>query len=197
MSNEIITYEVLYDILRKEKTRQELQKLDINLFQDIIKYLKEKKAILDDLKTKTSVFAQKEIEKTEKELGNIKKIVKDIYDKRESKIIQLALSYVKTKSPPYDLNLLPEEKPIFEDLVTSLKNFRQEILIDKLLEEDKKPKAIKSEQESIKMVRILHPIPKFVGDDINEYGPFEEEDIVSLPIKVAELLINKERAEEI
>ena len=99
MTDGIITYEVLYDILRREKTRQEIQKLDDNFFDDIKKYIENKSSILKDLKTKSSIFAQKEIEKTEKELINIKKIVKDIYEKRESKITQLALSSAITWVP--------------------------------------------------------------------------------------------------
>ena len=92
--------------------------------------------------------------------------------------------------------MLPEEKPIFDDLNKILKENRERLL-NKILEEDIKPKVIRSGQESIKLVRILNPIPKFIGDDLNEYGPFEEEYIASLPIRIAELLIKNHRAEEI
>ena len=196
MAEEVITYEMLYDILRRERTRQEIQKLDNNLFEDINKYIIEKTKILADLKTKSSIFAQKEIEKTDKQLNNIKKIVKEIYDKRESKILQLALSSAKTDKIQDNQSLLPEEKPISDDLNKILKENRERLL-NKILEENIKPKVIKSGQESIKLVRILNPIPKFIGDDLNEYGPFEEEYIASLPIRIAELLIKNHRAEEI
>jgi len=195
MPESIITYEALYDILRREKTRQELQKLDSNLFNDINKYVNDKTKILQDLKTKSSIFAQKEIEKTEKELNNIKKIVREIYDKREFKILQLALSSVKTRQIQEEQSLLPEEKNIFENLISLLKDSREQLL-RKLLENEE-PKTIKSDLESIKTVRLLKPVPKFIGDDLNEYGPFEEEYIASLPVKVAQLLIMNKRAEEI
>ena len=195
MTDGIITYEVLYDILRREKTRQEIQKLDDNFFDDIKKYIENKSSILKDLKTKSSIFAQKEIEKTEKELINIKKIVKDIYEKRESKITQLALSSAITNKMQDISGLLHQEKTIFDGLIKFLKESREGLLRD-LLEEDK-PKVIKSEKESIKTVRILQPIPRFVGDDLEEYGPFEEEYIASLPIKVAEFLIKNSKAEKI
>ena len=195
MTDGIITYEVLYDILRREKTRQEIQKLDDNFFDDIKKYIENKSSILKDLKTKSSIFAQKEIEKTEKELINIKKIVKDIYEKRESKITQFALSSAITNKMQDISGLLHQEKTIFDGLIKFLKESREGLLRD-LLEEDK-PKVIKSEQESIKTVRILQPIPRFVGDDLEEYGPFEEEYIASLPIKVVEFLIKNSKAEKI
>ncbi|AJF62430.1 MAG: hypothetical protein QT11_C0001G0281 [archaeon GW2011_AR20] len=194
MTEGIITYEILYDILRREKTRQELQKIELNFFQDINKYLNEKTAILDDLKSKSSIFAQKEIEKTEKELNNIKKIIREVYEKREAKIVQLALSSAITNKNQDINNLLEEERLIFDGIVKFLKEIRQELL-SKLLENNK-PKVIKSNPE-IKTIRILQPVPEFIGDDLNEYGPFEEEYIAFLPAKTAELLIKNNKAEEI
>src|SRR3989344_4985427 len=128
MTEGIITYEILYDILRREKTRQELQKIELNFFQDINKYLNEKTAILDDLKSKSSIFAQKEIEKTEKELNNIKKIIREVYEKREAKIVQLALSSAITNKNQDINNLLEEERLIFDGIVKFLKEIRQELL---------------------------------------------------------------------
>ena len=43
-------------------------------------------------------------------------------------------------------------------------------------------------------MRILNAIPQFIGDDLNTYGPFEEEYIASLPEKVADILIIKNKA---
>ena len=51
MADNIITYETLYDILRKEKYNQELQKLDNDFFERVLKYLK-KLAYLPLLKYK-------------------------------------------------------------------------------------------------------------------------------------------------
>ena len=41
----IITYETLYEIVRLEKQRKELQKLDDTFFLNVVKYLEEKKAM--------------------------------------------------------------------------------------------------------------------------------------------------------
>ena len=40
-------------------------------------------------------------------------------------------------------------------------------------------------------------MPKFAGPELEEYGPFEEEDIANLPTEIAEVLINKSKVEEI
>ena len=40
-------------------------------------------------------------------------------------------------------------------------------------------------------------VPKFVGEDMNAYGPFKSEDVGNIPIKVAEILIKNKKAVEI
>mgnify|MGYP001593711292 FL=1 len=105
----IITYESLYDLLRTEKSRQEVQELDKNFYADVINYIKEKESILSSHKSKDSIFAVQEIEKTKKQIENILKIVKEIYEKRESKIVQLAIIASRTNPQnPYLQILLPE-----------------------------------------------------------------------------------------
>ena len=106
----------------------------------------------------------------------------------------MALSSAITNKNQDINNLLEEERLIFDGIVKFLKEIRQELL-SKLLENNK-PKVIKSNPE-IKTIRILQPVPEFIGDDLNEYGPFEEEYIAFLPAKTAELLIKNNKAEEI
>ena len=60
-----------------------------------------------------------------------------------------------------------------------------------------KAKDIKADEEKTKLIRILNPLPKFLGTDLKTYGPFEEEDLASLPSKIADLIVEKKRAEEI
>ena len=71
MSEVLITYENLYEVLRREKYRTELQKLDSTFYQDVIRYLNEKEAILASQSKKDSIFASKELEKTQIQLKNV------------------------------------------------------------------------------------------------------------------------------
>ena len=186
-----LTYESLYEILRRERTRQELQKLNNNFYNEVNNYIKDKINALESQRQKSSIFAQKEIEKTEKQLDNAKKLIKELYEKRELKITQLALSFSKTKDVQEIHELLPEEKIIFNKTIEILKENRENILSIML---NGKPKGIKTEPET-KLIRFIQAVPKFVGNDDKEYGPFEEEYIGLLPSKVAEILINNKRAE--
>ena len=207
MTESIMTYEKLYDLLRKEKYSQELQKVDENFFRSVIKYLEEKSAIIDAQKSKDSIFAG-EIEKTEKQLVNVKKIVKELYEKRENKIMQLALFSSRIKERDVSPVLLPEERNLFLEVLEVLNRFRGSVLesvIEKKVPSvpESKPKDIKRTEEDsekvseLKVVRLLHPVPQFVANDLNVYGPFEEEDTSLLPRKTANVLIKKKRAEEI
>ncbi|MFW6231339.1 MAG: hypothetical protein ACOC32_04945 [Nanoarchaeota archaeon] len=76
-----ITYEKLFDLTRKEKGNEELQKLDTTFFDDLIAYLNDKTHILAK-ENQGSLFSKSEKEMTRKQLENIKKIIKDLYAKR-------------------------------------------------------------------------------------------------------------------
>lgn len=194
----IITYETIYEILRKEKYNQEIQKLSKTFFKDIINYLKEKESLLKSQQQKGTF--PREVEKNKKQIENIKKLLKELYERRENKILQLALLSSRSDKKEDLSNLLPEEKELFNDFKKTFIQYKTNIL-DKILTQklpEVKPKDIKIEKpNSTKLVRFIHTVPKFMGDDLNIYGPFDSENLASLPSKVADVLIKRKRAEEI
>ena len=205
MAEEIMTFEALYDILRREKYNQELQTLDKNFFDKVVRYLNEKKLILDSQQQKNSIFASTEIEKTKKQLESANKILKELYEKRENKIIQLAISFSKTDEKPDLSALLNEEIEFFNSLNEILNLYRNGILfrllnheIPRIFKEDK-PKELKShyKEKENKLLTFIKDIPKFIGDDLCIYGPFQKEDMASLPKEIAEILITKGGAKEL
>ena len=200
MGDVVITYETLYELSRREKSRPEIQKLDKEFFNDVIKYIKDKKDILESQKSKDNVFAPKEIERTGKQLENIYRILKELYEKRESKIINLTLINSRSKSNIDFSLLLPEEVKFYESIRNNLNVYREGILSNVLegkLPSLKEPKVIKSDFQDKMLIRFINSVPKFVGSNGFAYGPFEEEDIANLPLDIARLLIEKGRAEEI
>ena len=207
----IITYETLFELLQREKERADLQRLEPTFFSDTISYIKDKKKIVEA--KSDSVFAIDEKKKTERQLENIYKILKELYERREKKIISLALDKSRTKSNLIDTTaLLREEKVVFDAIAELLDNYRESILYSILNEkmpfmqqfqgnQDKKPKtdfttALELKRQT-RLVRFTYPVPKFVGPELEEYGPFGEEDIANLPTEVADVLISKSKAEEI
>lgn len=197
MVQNIITHEVLYENLRRERTRQELQELEPEFLSNIVNYLKEKTAILES--QKQSTLFQEEVKKTQKQIEDIKKIIKELYERRESKIINLALSSSKVNAAPPQ-NLLPEELTLYNKIKNNLHESRSNILSNLIkgeLPKNEEPKSIKTQENELKLIRFINYVPKFVGTDNNTYGPFEPEMVANLPIEISELLIKKERAEPI
>src|SRR3989344_998249 len=229
-----ITYETLFELLRREKSRDELQELQNTFFEDVIKYMQGKMNILAN--QNNELFATDEKEKTLIQLQNIKKILRDLYDRREKKIINLAINKSRTRSSIIDTSkLLAEERAFFESLCSSLDRFRGSIL-NRVLEarapelsaelnieqqhmpeagkegkEDRiiykteagKEQALNTSSKELETVaekgnvaiRFLSPVPQFVGPELEVYGPFEEDESALLPEKVANVLIEKGRAE--
>ena len=202
---ELITYETLYEILREEKSKKEITKLDEDFFKNILNYASEKKMILEMQQKKASVFTLTESINTKKQLENIQRILKDLYERRENKILQIALFQSRTNEVADTSALLGIEKSFFNEIVGSLNCYRQAILFKLLsnkeprLEARDEPKELKTqvEQPTVKLVRILNAVPQFVGDDLHVYGPFEGEYVAFLPVKVADLLVKKNKAEYI
>jgi len=204
-----ISYETLFELLRREKNREELQKLDESFFEDVANYIKGKEESLEQLKTKQDLFAGEEKEKAEKQIENIKKILKELYERREKKLIEMAIDSSRTDSMEMDTSaMLREERIFYEYILGVLDRFRADILlnlqharspelsgIDKPSEEEMK--ALKGdEEEGLKEIKITHAVPRFIGTDLQAYGPFEEGDDVKVPPEIANVLINKGRAED-
>ena len=193
-----ITYDVLYELLRKEKYSTEIQKVDASFFKDVIRYLDEKESIIESQKSKESIFSN-DVQKTEKQVENIKRIIQDLYERRERKIVEVALFSARNskKEPEIVSAMLPEEKLLFKRLTDNLKISKESILSNLL--EGKPPEEIykKKIENNNTLIRFTSSVPKFVGIDNFTYGPFEKEDISSLPEEISSILINKKRAERL
>jgi DNA replication initiation complex subunit (GINS family) len=126
-----VTLESLYDILRNEKKREELQLLEDTFFIDVITYMRQKKAFLETKKEVDGLFSSGEKDKLEYETRSIKRILKEIYEKREKKIIEIALNRSRTGSDIIDTSsMLTEEKIFYQKILKTLDQFRRGILLN-------------------------------------------------------------------
>jgi DNA replication initiation complex subunit (GINS family) len=310
-----ISYETLFEVLRREKNRDALQKLDISFFADLTDYIRTKKQILNNKMQDIGSFSEEEIKKIEVQIFNVNKIVKELYDKREKKTINMAIARCRTGTDMVEIsNLLPAEKNFYDDLINTLIGHRCKILSgiiefkntyeqSKMLpgcrignaessiktnedsslvypdparspefsldeqemkesksslntfnsegseqfesfsddpegdenssrkgffeyndnssayqghnnasnENDTMPDSSYDSNNPIKLgitkdnsneengtvVRFVYAVPKFLGRDLSEFGPFETDEIATLPKEIASILINKGRVEEI
>lgn len=122
-----ITYETLFDLLRREKNREELQTLDKDFYEQVLAYLKEKKEALS--KKGDELFVSAEREKLKIQFQNIRRIIKELYERREKKIISMAVSRARTGSDVIDTtSLLPSEKEFFNEQVSLLSKYKDSVL---------------------------------------------------------------------
>lgn len=218
-----ITLETLYDILRNEKMREELQLLNETFFVDVHSYLKEKQVLLDSKQGNFDLFVEGEKEKLEMELKSIRKMLKEIYERREKKMLDMAINKSRTQSDIIDTSsLLAEEKKFFAEAVAVLDSYRKGILyalwrgelplvmpMTKIELHTDSNTALKTEpakeslvpavkeEETISRLtlKFLQPVPRFVAEDLNEYGPFEAGEAVEVPAKAAGILIERKQGE--
>ena len=216
-----ITYETLFELLKRERDTTDLQKLEPTFFNNFVDYLNEK---MEMLGKEDALFSYDEKKKVEKQIENARRIIKGIYERREKKVLNIALTKSRTKSDVIDTSsFLDNERRFFDEIVKVLDVFRNEVInnvidgkqisaltieskkINKVADEDAQiksgtnPVAVENKEKvkNIKLVRFLYAVPKFVGKELEEYGPFEEEDIANLPSDIADILIGKGRVEEI
>lgn len=137
-----ITYETLFEILRREKSHEDLQQLHETFFDDVLDYLKDKTRMVNS--NKEGIFAEDEMEKARNQLSNLKKMLRELYERREKKIISMALNKSRTNSSIINTTaLLKEETALYESLRVIMDQFRADILSNML--EEKRPEIRKHE----------------------------------------------------
>lgn len=119
-----ITYETLFDLLRKERSLDELQPLGAQFWSQVVTYIKERENNVQQSNT----FEQ---DKAKIQLANIKRIIKEIYERREQKIVRLALNITRSKTSQYidKRNMLGSERAFFDDQTELLKKYNQGVLL--------------------------------------------------------------------
>ena len=108
--------------------------------------------------------------------------------------IALSINIAPSSIVEKDL-MLPEEIEIYNNILKILDDNKSELL-DGTIKGEKKEKEEPLKKDNI-MVRFVQNVPKFVGSDLEQYGPFQIEDIANLPKQLADILISKGNAEEI
>ena len=215
MGNEDInlTYETLFELLRREKNRVELQQLEPSFYNDFIEYLKTKKELLQE-KQNSSKLDQGDLTKLMIQIDNINRIMKELYDRREKKIVTSALFNIKSNQSLSKDALLENEIVFYNELSLLLKKFRSGVLLNILDQKQPEIKETSTTNISINntetpanktedqkkdtiLLRIQAFVPKFVGEQLEAYGPFEADEITTLPLKMANILITNGKAEEI
>lgn len=186
-----INFETLYEILRLEKTREDIQELPSTFFDDVKEYIREKKKILGI--AQKNLFSEEEIKRTKKQLSNIYKIIDELYNRRETKIVNLAM--MKSDSIP-QFPLSKEELNLFKKLKNILVENKKEILgnLHQIKKQTENHEISNNIKEKTISIRLNSDVPKFLGKEMQVYGPYSKNQIIELPEKIAEILIKQNLA---
>jgi DNA replication factor GINS len=173
MAEEIITFEIIRKVQREEQRLPKLTRLPENFFSAIAEYLDHKKglAVSDDRKS----FL---------EIKNVERLVEEIVNRRERKIINAAIINARSKITPE--NLTGEEKMFYNSLVSMIKGRRNEIL----------EPIVAGKKEELNLVVFKEDVPEFIGSDMKTYGPFKKGDTATLPEDNTRILMEKGIIEE-
>lgn len=174
---EAITFEYIRKVQREEQYETKLSKIPEDFYEKVRNYIEQKKKLIQKKRDKEG----------EMEIENIQKLLEEVYNRRETKILNQALISARTGIPPQ--NLIKNEEKLFNQILDILKFSREKTL-------KTSPKKIKEKEESgLKRVRFIKEIPEFVGVDLQKYGPYNEGEEAEIPKENAELMVNTGNAE--
>lgn len=178
MTEETITFELIRKIQKEEANSPKLTKIPENFYESVKNYLQQKRSLAEKLPDRRNSV----------EIKNVERLVEDIFNRRERKIVTWAVNSARAKISVE--NLTEEEKDFFDKILSLIKSRREKIL-GEFFGKDK------AQKESFTLVVFKEAVPEFVGADMKTYGPFEKGDIAKLPPENMKILIEKGLAEEL
>ncbi len=182
----MITYNELYDALRKERYSEQLQPIPKNFVKEVAAYLKDKKEIANK---KSDDFSDT-ILKTKKQFENSIAIFKELMLRRKKKILELAFIAAETGISKRDFeNMLAVEKETFDSIMKSLE--KSDKKVGEIL------KGIDEEKPSNKMVVFIEDSEEFLDLTGTILGPFKKGDVANVSEEIANILIIDKKAEPI
>lgn len=182
----MITYNDLYEALRKEKYIPQLQLLTKNFFEDAAVYFKDKRAFGE--KDGGDLFSDISMQ-NKKKLENAVALFKELLLLRRKKILNMAFVASETGVSKKDFeNLVDFEGELFEDVTKSLEKAAKSL--DGMMSGEKS-------DEKYTLVRFLDGVTEFLGLDGESHGPFAKGEVANLDREIVDILVKDKKVEVI
>jgi len=212
------SYAKLRSLERQERQSPELINIGDTFYQAVQEHLSQLERRLEEEHTKNP--SSKKVVIISDELRNTKRTWESVFERREKKVVQAALSMARggSHTPKFLTN---QEKTFYHQLVAVLKEHRETTLEGNHpstqpsqthptpLEQEKKqtpeeqqvtpPDAadeIPSDHANDVVLRVLMDVPSFMGSDMHNYS-LKKTDVITMPKDMAEILIKRGAAEKI
>ena len=203
MDENEINYRNLRHIQQLEKKSPLLTRIDPDFYSKLARYLDRLDKTLREAEAQKSSILIDEIQ-------NTRRVANSIYEFREKKIVQAALSTARGGKPDLK-NLLDEEKTLYNALVDIIMEARKKIFNKEKMETadsnetvtgNKNHDSIDNKYDYVNVknvnpiVRITQDIPEFIGIDTKKYL-LKKEDVLTLPKEMSKTLIERGVAKQI
>jgi DNA replication factor GINS len=178
-------YNQLCEVWKRELENVDLRELPSNFYSavaDYVKKLGEESRMLDKRTVKSNLLR--------KEVQNVKRMVKELIKARYRKIFN---TVARGEQIPHDV-LTAEEEEIYKRMspcAEALSGFAADIL------HGRAPKVNVGGKRKRTALRFVKDVPAIIGADMKTYGPFKIEDVASLPVENAKILVKQSLAERI
>jgi len=198
MNADDINYKTLRRIQEMEKNSPILTRIESNFYDDSSKYLEN----LDERLGQESSPQKQMLLKVE--IRDTNKIVTNIYEMREKKILLATISKARGGNPNLK-NLVDVENDLFKSTLKLMTQMRKQVLEkktkgstekEKTVEPKKEDKKSKGQENSKPVVRVTRGVPKFIGTDMKEYN-LRGGDVLSLPADMRDMLSKRGVVKEI
>jgi DNA replication factor GINS len=186
-------YNELYAAWQTEIDDPALGGLPPDFYAKIAEYLgriKEEDKVLDKKSVKMNLLTR--------EAQNVERMLEELLWARYRKIIKMA---TKTQKLPSEL-LTPEEAKMCETFAGFTKayhKFADDLMQGQLVVEpikvtiriESNAAAPTVQLHKLSTIRFIKNIPAIMGADMKSYGPFTAEDVASLPLQNAQILVKQ------
>jgi DNA replication factor GINS len=186
-------YDELYAAWRLEIENGELGSLPSDFYTRVAEYLrriKEENKMQDKRTARTNLL--------EHEMTNAQRMAKELLAIRYRKLIKMVVAGHKVPAG----SLTTEENKLYSGVTPpaeAYSKFAAGIIEGHLMRVEilNAPAAEPTVVHVRMTLRFLKPVPSIVGADMKSYGPFQVEDVASVPIENAKILIKQGLAKAI
>ncbi len=185
---------------RQEKNSKRLLDLDRTFYSQIRDFFLSRK----------ETFANDQVgnQRLMYQLANVQKSIEQLYKHREKKVLILALNDSRSDSQcPEVSDMVPHEKKLYGALIKILNEHRDQYYVP-LFNDDKRAGSTPVPAKDTAPVQVernaptdgfinvefLTDVPRTLGMDAKEYGPFRRGERAQIPATNAENLINRGKA---
>ncbi len=180
----MLTYQDLFEIVRKEKYSEMLQQLPKQFHLEFIEYLQSKK---ENSPQETDLFLDATL-KAKKQLENSLALFKELILRRKRKLLNLVFVAAETGILKRDFeNMLSFEQTLFEKLVKAFEEGEKELA---LLLQGKKDQ----QQNKYALVLFTQNTEQFMDMAGKAVGPFAVGQLVNLEKEVTQILVSSGKA---